>query len=70
MVKISITYRAAILLVRELSVRGHNKTRTALSREFAHEENRHGVHESMLSIKSISFRIAWNLSILNFVYYF
>ena len=28
------------------------------------------LHESALSIKSISFRIAWNLSILNFVYYF
>ena len=41
-------YSVAILLVRKLSVWGHNKKRTALSREFAHKENRHGVHRHTL----------------------
>ena len=48
MIKISdqdhIMYSAAILLVLKLLVWGHNKTRTAPSPEFVHEENRHGVH--------------------------
>ena len=33
-------YSAAIFLVHKLSVRGHLKTRTAPSRELAHEQNR------------------------------
>ena len=39
---LKISYSAAILLMRKLSVRGHLKTRTALSREFVHEQNRNG----------------------------
>ena len=38
-----IFYTVAILLVRKLSVRGRLKTKTAPSREFAHEQNSRAV---------------------------